>query len=104
MFVTDYNDLTKGAKPDEKRTYAVNVQIAGAEVCGNKSFQHTFLGGGTEEHPDRIWMTYLWRVFRANSKTAKLAISDWAGEKEPGGPIGQELIYNFIEIQPYLED
>ena len=53
---------------------------------------------------------------------AKLTVSDCAGEKEPGsavvasaspnaaatsaksaGPIGQEIIYNFIEVMPHLE-
>ncbi len=35
---------------------------------------------------------------------ATLTVSDWATDTQPGGPLGQELIYNFIEVQPYLED
>jgi hypothetical protein len=35
--------------------------------------------------------------------TARLTISDWADERNPGGPIGQEMVYNFVEVQPYFE-
>jgi len=46
-------------------------------------------------------MNYHWRVFRANGTTAKLTVSDWKSAAEPGGPIGQELMYNFVQMQPY---
>jgi hypothetical protein len=49
-------------------------------------------------------MNYHFWVFRAKDRTAKLTISDWADERETGGPIGQELMVNFVEVQPYLED
>jgi len=47
-------------------------------------------------------MNYHWRVFRAKGKTARLRVSDWQSDTAPGGRVGQELIYNFIEVQPYL--
>jgi len=40
----------------------------------------------------------------AKGPTARLTISDWADETTPAGPVGQETLINFIEIQPYLED
>jgi hypothetical protein len=43
-------------------------------------------------------------VFRAKSGAAKLTITDWASDGEPGGPIGQEIALNFVEIQPHLEE
>ena len=49
-------------------------------------------------------MNYHWRVFRAKGATAKLTVTDWQDDKQPGGPIGQELMFNSIEIQPYIED
>ena len=52
------------------------------------------------EIPD--YMNYHWRVFRAKGKTAKLTVSDWVSDTEPGGPVGQELMFNFIEVQPYI--
>jgi hypothetical protein len=48
-------------------------------------------------------MNYHGRVFRANGNTARLIISDWVSDDEPGGPIGQELMYNFVSVQPYFE-
>jgi hypothetical protein len=49
-------------------------------------------------------MNYHFRVFRAIGRTAGLAISDWASPEAPGGPTGQELMFNFIEVQPYFEE
>lgn len=43
-------------------------------------------------------------VFRANSQTSTLTFSDWASDKEPGGPAGQELIINFVQMKPYFEE
>ncbi|MDP7743193.1 MAG: hypothetical protein QGF67_17275 [Lentisphaeria bacterium] len=44
-----------------------------------------------------------WRVFRAKGKTATLTVSDWASADEPGGPIGQEIMYNYVVVEPYFE-
>jgi hypothetical protein len=41
---------------------------------------------------------------RQRFKTAGITISDWAGESDPNGSIGQELSFNFVEIEPYLMD
>lgn len=44
---------------------------------------------------------YHW-VFRAEGTTARLTLSDWASEDAPGGPAGQELIWNFICVRAYV--
>ena len=49
------------------------------------------------------WFNHYWRLFRATDSTAKLTISDWSTSSDPGGPVGQELLYNFVEVQPYFE-
>ncbi len=49
------------------------------------------------------WMNYHWRVFRAKDTTAKLTVKDVNNDNESNCHIGQELMYNFIEIQPYLD-
>ena len=72
-----------------------------------KSFQFPIfstrvLGKFRGDH--RFWMNYHWRVFRAKGTTAKLTLTDWQSDTEPGGPAGQELMFNFIEIQPYFEE
>jgi hypothetical protein len=35
---------------------------------------------------------------------AGLQISNWSSASEPGGPAGQELMMNFVEVQPYDPD
>ena len=46
-------------------------------------------------------VTYHWRVFRAQGETAQLSISDWASRDAPGGALGQEIMCNFVQVQPY---
>ena len=41
-----------------------------------------------------------WVILEAGKR---LIISDWINQSEPGGPVGQESVCNFVEIQPYLE-
>ena len=41
--------------------------------------------------------------WEAQGPAAKLIVSDWASEEDPGGPIGQELMCNFLQVHPYLE-
>lgn len=43
-------------------------------------------------------------IFRANSQSATLTFSDWAADNEPGGPAGQEIIINFVQMKPYFEE
>ncbi|MDD5704567.1 MAG: hypothetical protein PHR35_01480, partial [Kiritimatiellae bacterium] len=40
-------------------------------------------------------------VFRAKAETAVLTISDWKDGAAPGGPVGQTLLYDFVQVQPY---
>ena len=58
---------------------------------------------GKFDHSYPFYMNYHWRVFRANAATAQLTVSDWATPTDPGGPEGQEIVYNFLELQPYLQ-
>ena len=98
MFTADYKDLIEATPKEQKReqTHTVRIEIEGTEV--DSLFQHVFSRSGG------VGLNYHWLLFRAKDKTARMIISDWASENKPAGPIGQELIYNFIEIQPYLED
>jgi hypothetical protein len=50
-----------------------------------------------------FWMTYHWLRFRATGPTATLTLSDWTKSGEPGGPAGQQIMVNFVEIQPVLD-
>jgi hypothetical protein len=116
VLVADHQDLLAGESA--KRFHQVGIQIENAELVPYKSFREVY---GSK----KLWTTYYFLVFRATTETAMLSISDWAsddpagwpgewglqfdiGERtkpaKPDGPIGQELMFNFIELQPYLED
>jgi len=105
MFTADYRDLVEGRSLRQK--HAVSIKLDDAEIV--RSFQHVYpncydhhLGPFNDKH--RFWINYHFVVFRPKSSTGRIEVSDWAEPGEPGGPLGQELIYNFIEIQPYLEE
>jgi len=107
MITGDYHDLVN--EVCDKKLHAVAICIDGAEVMENPKMNFQFAYPNNYNHclgkfakDYNYWMNYHWRVFRAQAPTARLIISDWAGEKEPGGPIGQELMLNFIEVEPYF--
>ncbi|MBI4244531.1 MAG: hypothetical protein HY606_10610 [Planctomycetes bacterium] len=102
----DYNDITEGKS--EKKKHAVSINIDDVELVPNKCFQEIrgsihHRGPFSDDDSHRAWMNYHWKVFRAKGESAKLTITDWINDKEQGGPINQELIFNFIEVQPYFE-
>jgi hypothetical protein len=105
MFVADHQDLVQ-AKSRKKRL-TVSANIDNVEMIPAKSFVSDVLGqipvaqylGKTPPY-----MNYHRLVFRAKGPTARVTLSDWADATTPGGPVGQETLINFIEIQPYLEN
>lgn len=103
MKTGDYGDLTGGVS--RKAEHAVSIRIDGAEVLEG-GFQWPFESARgpapfTGDH--RFWMGFHWLQFRATGPTARLTVSDWEGEGEPGGPEGQRLMFNFVEVQPVWE-
>jgi len=100
LYSADFKDLSA------EQENALSIQLEGVTLVPANCFTHVFancyshhFGPYTQEH--KGWMNYHWRVFRANGTTAKLTVSDWKSAAEPGGPIGQELMYNFVQMQPY---
>ena len=85
------------------------VQIEGVELMPAHSFREAFRSGRAGhkyekfDRKNNLWVTYQRLVFRAVDTTAQLTISDWNTPTDPGGPAGQELAFNYISVQPYLE-
>jgi hypothetical protein len=107
MITGDYQHLLDEVSSEQRS--AVRITIDGVEMQAEPKDQFDYPFGSCYAHIvgkfDRThpyYMTYHWRVFRATGETAELTVSDWASDDEPGGPAGQELFYNFIEVQPYL--
>jgi len=105
LFAADHQDLVR-AKAEKKRL-TVSVNIRNVEVMPAQSFVSDIRSikpvaqYGGKEPP---FMNHHRLVFRAKAPSARLTISDWADDAIPGGPVGQETLVNFIEIQPYLGD
>lgn len=103
MFTGDYADLQPGKTRQDQQVLAIAVD--GAEVQPG-GFSYPFKscrGPKPFTAKDPFWMTYHWLRFRATGPTATLTLSDWAGLAEPGGPVGQQTMVNFVEAQPVLE-
>ena len=97
-----YQDMTG------KKTHAVGISLEGATRIDDRSFVHVFHNSyahkyGRYDAKQDAWMNYHWVVFRADGATAKVTISDWADQKQPGGPIGQGITFNFAQVHPYFE-
>lgn len=93
---------------DRQQLIALSIQVDGVEMLESYGFQFPYpscysheVGEYTREHP--AWFNLHRLVFRAQSPTAELSITDWADGNTPGGPIGQEIALNFIEIEPFIE-
>lgn len=106
----DYQDLVNGVSKDKMLGLSVaidNVQILpGADHSFDRIIHSHY------DHPvgpfrgrqHSYFMNFHWRVFRAVADTATLRISDWKSATDSGGPAGQELLMNFVEIQPYFAE
>jgi len=109
MVTADHRDLVQ--QQQAKKSHAVSIRIKNAEMLPGKkkSFQSIFTNHyarpvGEFKGNKSFYMNYHWRVFRAKQPTARLTVTDWKNATTPGGPIGQELMFNFIEVQPYFEN
>jgi len=112
MFVMDYGDFQRGKSAEKVEHFTVAIE--GTERIEESSFREVYTNQ-KQVRPftgeNRLNITFCRVVFRAQRETGKLIISDWAsdlstgsGQADPGGAEGQKLAFNFIEIQPYLED
>ncbi|MFH1613769.1 MAG: LamG domain-containing protein, partial [Planctomycetota bacterium] len=100
MYSGDFNDLSV------RELHAVSIDINNVTIIPKRSFTHINSNCyshsyGPYDDVNKAWMNYHWRVFWADGNSATLTVSDWASDTEPGGSIGQELMFNFIEVQPY---
>jgi hypothetical protein len=114
MFTADYQRFLRGngVAPFEgmEAKREMTIGIEDVDLIPSRSFANTFASGRAGHtgqgftRENNLPITYRFLVFRARREKAMLRISDWASDTDPGGPIGQELMHNFIEVQPYLED
>ena len=105
MVSVDAQDFSR--RKSRKMKHAVSIKLEGATPVPDESLTVVYPScyshrlGAYTGRANPLWLNYYVRVFRAEGKTATLAISDWADDKTPGGAIGQQLGYTFIRVQPY---
>ena len=108
MFTADYQELVQ--QKSVKAEHHIRIQIDRAELIDDKCFHELYPSGmaghgyETFNRDNNLWITYHRLVFRATDAVGKLTISDWSSEDKPGGLTGQELMHNYVQVQPYLED
>ncbi len=106
MITADYQDIRNG-RSLEKR-HAVSLTVEGAEAVSAGSYRSVPVKNGFT-HPQlpftegQVWVNHHRQMFRATHPTAKLKISDWNAEASSGGPEGQELMINYVQLEPYFE-
>src|ERR1051325_8644774 len=90
MFSCDYHDLVNPTprKNEEAFKFTGSVVLEGVEIDAKRSFAEMYSSNPEPKIP--VWITYHWKVFRAKGPTAKVRVSDWQSEKEPGIPFCQE--------------
>ncbi len=111
LWIGDYTELMAGTSKDEKR--AVNIRVEGGKVWDDWYRTELYKGSDVFTYKsyhlppfgpkNRYYFKIQQIIFRAKGPTATLSISDWQSKTKPGGPIGQELMFNNIDVHPYLE-
>jgi hypothetical protein len=93
---------------DKEQKLALAIDLPDAEILKEHGVQFVYpscysheVKPYTREHP--AYFNFHRVVFRPSRKTILLTISDWSGPNTPGGPIGQETMFNFVEVQPFHE-
>jgi len=91
---------------DKKQKLALSIKLDGVEILKEPTFHYIYpsnygheFGNITRDNP--AWFNLYRIVFRPKNKTAELTISDWSNSTQSNDLVGQEIIFNFVEIQPY---
>ncbi|MBU0477272.1 LamG domain-containing protein [bacterium] len=102
----DYKDISKGESVE--KAHEVSIKIDNAELIPERCKFYVYKAGRGNiplyDSKNRPCLNYHYKVFRAKSDTAKLVISDWKSDKDSGKNLDQQLMCNFIEVQPYFEN
>lgn len=107
LITADYQDIVQGKS--EQKAHAVSLTVDGADLLPEGGYQSVPVSSpwSHEQLPFKngpAWFNHHRVMFRAKASTAQLTISDWASPTEPGGPVGQELMSNYVQVQPYYEE
>ena len=107
FFTGNYQDYLQGKSRNYKHT--ISVKIDNGDLITKKCFQakiksHYDHNYKSFNRHNPYWLNYHQKIFRARATTAQLQFSDWTSTTDPGGPPEEEIIWNFIQLQPYFEE
>jgi hypothetical protein len=107
--VADFADLKTGkSKGRQGERYALTAAIGNSEIVKEKSFLHVNTATRVPAEPfvgDNPFCANLHQVvFRPQAAEAGLRLMDWLSDGDAGGPAGQELVVNYVQVLPYFED
>ncbi|MCX6621710.1 MAG: hypothetical protein NTY38_11675, partial [Acidobacteria bacterium] len=106
LITADYQDIKAGRSAE--KSHAVSIAIEGATPVPELSYhsvplrspfshaQLPFLNGPA-------WLNHHRLAFRATKPEARPVLSDWASATDAGGEAGQELMWNYVQLEPYFE-
>ena len=106
MITADYQDIKNGRSVRQR--HAVSLAVEGAQKVEQGSY-HSIPVSSTYSHPQLpfsngpAWFNHHRLMFRATNSSARLIISDWESDNTAGGAAGQELMFNYIQLEPYFE-
>jgi hypothetical protein len=108
IMTANWDDVRGGRSAHKPSQVRIELEGARMEPRHRTNYWFTYPQNwgnslGKFDYENRAYTTYHWYVFRAQGSEARLVISDWLSEKDPGGPVGQEVLVNFVEVQPYFE-
>ncbi len=100
MLTCDYNDLLHPTPKnrDQASPFVGKITIGGVDLDPSRSFSEMYASSPEPKIP--VWITFHWCVFKAQTATAQLTVSDWENDT-PSAPSGLEQTFNFLEIEPY---
>jgi hypothetical protein len=106
FFTSDYQEFVNGKSVHRK--HAATAGIDNVELVTDKCFQAVIDAGywypfGPFNRENGYCLNYHQQVFRARERATNLSLSDWVSASAPGSPEGEELLWNFIQVQPYFE-
>jgi hypothetical protein len=106
MITADYQDIKNGRSVRQR--HAVSLAVEGAQKVEQGSY-HSIPVSSSYSHRQLAfssgpaWFNHHRLMFRATHPSARLIISDWESDNAAGGAAGQELMFNYIQLEPYFE-
>ena len=96
--VSDAKEVASGKWNPRRLAFCVEVRGAEDATAGS--------GMSRWGEPVRVVRTLNERtlVFKALGREAELVLSDWESPGNPGGPVGEELVFNAVRVKPYYAD